>query len=131
RHAAGSIDEQMGVQVGFFLVFLDVIAVGLAEDAPVDVANLVAGIILAMLGELDAEALVGAFVNAAEEALDDVARDEAEPAILGERGGIEEGFGGGHCVPQAACGLAFALKRQVPGASARALSRKRDHVRNT
>ena len=70
-HAAAGIDEQMGLQVGLFLVFLDVVAIGLAEGAPVDVADLVAGIILAMLGELDAEALVGALVDAGEEALDE------------------------------------------------------------
>src|ERR1019366_9818912 len=67
RHAAGRIDEQMGVEIGFFLMFLDVVAIGLAEGAPVDVANFVAGVILLMLGEFDAESLVGAFVYAAEE----------------------------------------------------------------
>ena len=77
------------LQVGLFLEFLDVIAVGLAVDAPVDVPNLVAGVVLAVLRELDAESLVWAFVNAGQEALDDVASDHAEPAVLGEGRGIE------------------------------------------
>jgi hypothetical protein len=85
----------VSVQVGLFFVLLDVVAVGLAEDAPVDVADLVAGVVLAMFGELDAETLVGALVNAAEEAFDNLARDQAEPAVFGERGGIEERLAGG------------------------------------
>src|ERR1019366_4607921 len=90
RHAAAGIDEKVGVEIGFLFVLLDVVAVGLAEDAPVNVANLVAGVILAMLGELDTEALVGTFMHAAQEAGDDVARNEAQPAVFGEGRGIEE-----------------------------------------
>ena len=81
--------SRWALQVRFLLVLLDVIAIGLAVGAPVDVADLVAGIILAMLGELDAEALVGTLVDAGEEALDEVARDQREPAVLGQRGGIK------------------------------------------
>ncbi len=88
-HAAGGIDEQMGLEVGFFLVFLDVVTVGLADGAPVDMADLVPGVILAMLGELDGEALVGTFVDAGEETLDERARHQSQVAVLRQGGGIE------------------------------------------
>jgi hypothetical protein len=61
RHAAGGVDEEVGLEVGLLLVLLDVIAIGLAVGAPVDVADLVAGVVLAVLGELDGEPLVRAF----------------------------------------------------------------------
>ena len=57
-------------------------------------ANLVAGVVLTVLGELDAEALVGATMDAAEEAFDDVTRDQAESAVFGEDGRIEERYPG-------------------------------------
>ena len=75
----------MGFEVGFLFILLNIIAIRFAVSSPVDMADFVAVIILAMLGELDAEALVGAFVNAGQEALDGVARDESEPAVFGER----------------------------------------------
>ena len=64
--------------------------------APVDVADLVAGVILAVLGELDAETLVRTLVGAGEKALDESARDQGEPTVTGERGGIELEGSGGH-----------------------------------
>src|SRR5262249_9010938 len=54
-----------------------------------DVTDLVAGIVLAMLGELDAVALVRALVHAGEEPFDDGFGDEAEAAIAGERRRVE------------------------------------------
>jgi hypothetical protein len=58
-HAAAGVHQQIGLEIGFFLEFLDVIAIGLAVDAPVNVANLVAGIILAMLGNSTLKPLYG------------------------------------------------------------------------
>ena len=43
-HAARRINDQVSLEVGFFLVLLDVVAVGLSHRSPVDVANLVAGL---------------------------------------------------------------------------------------
>ena len=63
-HAAGGIDQEVSAEVRLFFVFFDVIAIGFAVGAPIDVADFVTGIVLAMLGELDAEALVGALVDA-------------------------------------------------------------------
>ena len=51
-------------EVGLLLVLLQVELVGLGPDLPVDVADVVAGHVLAMLGELDREAVVRAGVHA-------------------------------------------------------------------
>src|SRR6516162_685815 len=72
-HAAGGVEEEMGPEVGLLLILLDEVPIGLAVGAPIDVADLVTGIVLAVLGELDAEALIGALVNAGEEALNEIA----------------------------------------------------------
>src|SRR5262249_55151623 len=69
---------------------------GLAVGAPVDVADLITGIILAMLGELDAEALVGALVDAGEEALDHVAGHHGQAAVLGQGSWIKADGRGWH-----------------------------------
>jgi hypothetical protein len=88
-HTAGRIDEQMCLEVRLFLVLFDIIAIRFAVGAPIDVANFVAGIILAMLGELDGEALVRTLMHAGEKALDEVARHQGQMAVLGQRRGIE------------------------------------------
>jgi hypothetical protein len=54
----------------------DEIAVCAAVDFPVDVADLIAGHILAMLGKFDAEAMVGTAVEAGDETLDHEAGPE-------------------------------------------------------
>jgi hypothetical protein len=84
-HAAAGIHQQIRLEVCLFLVFLDVIAVSLAQHAPIDVADFIAGIILPMLGELDAEALIWALVHAGEKALHDRARHHRQPAVFGQR----------------------------------------------
>src|SRR5262249_17245366 len=94
RHAAGGIDEQMRLEVRLFLIFLDIIAIRFTVGPPVNVADLVAGIILAMLGELDRKALVRTFMPAGEEAPDQVAPNHRKMAVLGRRGRIELPRGG-------------------------------------
>jgi hypothetical protein len=64
-------------------------APGAALDLPVDVLDVVAGNILAMLGELDGEAVVGALVHAREVALDDEPGLDLQAADLGEGEGVE------------------------------------------
>ena len=81
-HAAAGVDEQMGFEVCFLFILLDIIAIRFAVSSPVDVADFVAVVILAMLGELHAETLVGAFVNAGKETLDGVARIRASRPYL-------------------------------------------------
>ena len=50
-------------QVGLLFVLLDVIAVGLGIDLPIDAAEFVAGVIGPVLGKFDREAVVGALVQ--------------------------------------------------------------------
>src|SRR5262249_20974557 len=73
-HAPAGIDEQVSLQVGLFLVLLDVIAVGLAIGAPVDVTDFVAWVILPMFREFDAEALVRTLVHSGKKSFDECAR---------------------------------------------------------
>ena len=88
-HAAGRIDDEGGAEVRLLLELLDVVAIRLADRPPVDVADLVAGVVLAMLGELDRVALERTFVNATQEALDEAARHEGEGAVFRQAGGVE------------------------------------------
>src|SRR5438270_12284168 len=84
----------MSLEVGFLFELFDVIAIGFAIGPPVDVADFVARIVLAMLGELDAEAFVRALVNAGEETFDEGARDEREAAVFSQRSWIEANHDG-------------------------------------
>ena len=77
-HGLAGIEQDVGEEVGFLLVLLEVVLVGLGPDFPVDVADVVALRVLAVLGELDGEAVVGALVEAGDEALDDQAGLEVE-----------------------------------------------------
>jgi len=58
-HGSAGIEEDVASQVGLFLIFADVKAIGLSVDLPVKMANLVSGDVLPVLLELDAETLVG------------------------------------------------------------------------
>ncbi len=70
-HRSAAIEQDLGAEVGFLLVLFDIKPVGAPENPPVEVPRIVAGGVLAMLGELDAEPLVGAGVQARDEPLDD------------------------------------------------------------
>src|SRR5262249_11202423 len=63
--------------------------------APVEVADFVPGVVLAVLGELDAVALVGAFMNAGEVSLDERASDQGKAAVTREGRGGDGGRHGG------------------------------------
>ncbi len=94
-HGAGTIEEQVAAEVGFVLELLDVMAVGPGEDPPVEMARVIAGCVLAILGELDGEAVVRAAMEAGPETLDDGAGAEFEAADGHERLGMDEGSAGG------------------------------------
>src|SRR5688572_6055483 len=55
-HRAAEIEDDVTAEVRFRLEFLEIEAVGAAEDAPVQAADVVAGDVVAILGELDAGA---------------------------------------------------------------------------
>ena len=88
-HRLGSVEEDVGLEVRLLLVLLDVEAVGAAEDLPVDVAGVVARDVLPVLGELHAEAVVGALVEPRDVPLDDHAGLHLETAQLGDRLRVE------------------------------------------
>src|SRR5262245_60506432 len=80
----------MAVEIRFLLEFLDVVAVAARVDLPVDRRQIIAGDVLTVLGELDAEALERAAVKAGEEPLDDRPRFQFERAEPGDDRGIEK-----------------------------------------
>ena len=84
------VDHERGAEVGFLLVELDVIAVAAGVGPPVDVAQFVAGHVFAVLGKLDAEAFVRAFVLPGDHPLDHLPGRELKLAHPGRVGGGEE-----------------------------------------
>ena len=77
------------MEIGFFEILLEIDFVGLAEDFPIDVADVVAGDVGAMLGEFDGDALIGRAVHAGHEAFDDKAGPQIEGRDAGERARLE------------------------------------------
>jgi hypothetical protein len=65
------------------------VPVGSAEDFPVDVADVVALHVLAVLREFDREPLVGRPVHAGDEPLDNQARADVERLDLRERARVQ------------------------------------------
>jgi hypothetical protein len=59
--------------------------VGAGPDLPVDVAEVVAGDVLAVLGELDGDAVVGALVEPGDVAFDGEARGQVETLEASQR----------------------------------------------
>ena len=84
-HRLAGVEQQVRQEVGLLLVLLEVELVGLGPDLPVDVADVVARHVFAVLGELDGEAVVGAGVLARDVPLDDHPRLEVEPFQVSQR----------------------------------------------
>ena len=72
-HRGAGIDHERDPQVAFFFVLLDVMAIGAPEDAPVEPAQIVAGRVFAVLGELDVEAVERTAMLPADRPFDDTA----------------------------------------------------------
>ena len=68
QHGLAGIVQDVGDEVRFHLVLLDVVAVGLGEDFPVQVARVVAHGVFAVLRELDRKTVVWGAVPAGHEA---------------------------------------------------------------
>src|SRR5262249_32605090 len=73
----------------FLLVLLDRVAFGTAVALPVNMANIVAGHVLAMLHELDGEPAIWAFVIADAQTLDDRARFQTQGLGAGDDVGLQ------------------------------------------
>jgi hypothetical protein len=78
-HALRQVHEQVPSDIRFGLVLLDVVAVGLGEDEPVDVFEVVALGVSAVFAEFDAEPVERAGVQTAQKALDDEPGPQVEP----------------------------------------------------
>ena len=79
-HRAADVEHQVAVEVRLLLELLDVVAIAARVDLPVDGGDVVAGNVLAVLGELDAEALERAAVQAGQQPFDDGPRLQLERA---------------------------------------------------
>src|SRR5262249_60294516 len=93
-HRLAGIDQEPRDEVRFLLVLLQVEAVGAAVDFPVDVLDVVARGVLAVLGELDGEPVPRAAVPAGEVALDHLPGLQLQAVDAGQNGGGGEGDGG-------------------------------------
>jgi hypothetical protein len=83
-HGRAGVEQQVGAQVGLDLVLFDDEAIGFGVNPPVDMPQVVTGDVLAAIGELDAEALVGALMQSAQKAFDHVLGAQLEAAQLVE-----------------------------------------------
>src|SRR5262249_21967514 len=89
------VEQQMQVEVGLRVVLLDVELVLPAIEFPVEVAEIVAGQVLAVRGEFNGEADIRAAMQPLEEAFDRGARDELQVLQRGEELGIDQFAGRG------------------------------------
>ena len=84
-HRAGAVEAEHDADVGLGHGLLDVVAVLAAVDLPVDHLDLVAREVLAVVGELDGGALLGAAVAAGDEAVHGRAAHELAAVDRGRR----------------------------------------------
>ena len=89
-HRTRCIHDHVDAQARFLLELADVVALGAAEDLPVEMAEIVALGVFAAVGELDALAFERAFVAAAHRAFRDVARTHRERLELAHGLGGQE-----------------------------------------
>ena len=88
-HRAAHVEQDMSLEVRLLLILLDVEAIGAAEHLPVNILDVIAGHVLAVLGELDAEALERASVQSRDKPLDDRSRHQIHPSDLRQRLGLD------------------------------------------
>ena len=94
-HGGAGVDEEGDVEVLLVLEEFDEKAVETAVDVPVDGAEIVAGGVVAVVGEFEAGAgLAGAALGAVR-AAEKFFREEVELFEFGEKGGVEKRQGGG------------------------------------
>ena len=79
-HALGEIHHQVPGDVGFRLVLLDVEAIGLGVDQPVDQLRIVALDVAAVFAEFDREPVKRAGVQTAQKTLDNEPRPQIQPS---------------------------------------------------
>ena len=90
-HRLAGIDQEPGDEVRLLLVLLQVEPLGAAEDLPVDVLDVVAGRVLAVLGELDGEAVPRTAMAAGQVPLHDLPGFELQAVDPRQYGGVGNG----------------------------------------
>ena len=95
-HTAGHIDQQLHSHVGFFFELLNVQSVLPRPHLPIDVTQVVAGMVLAMLQELDRLPEVWAAMAAGHEAFHDVLGSQIQSLDSLDRFRMQKVFGIGH-----------------------------------
>src|SRR5688572_2465207 len=75
-HRRAAIEDEVATQVCFRLKLLHVKTVGAAEHAPIETADVVAGRVVSIFGELDARAAMRTFVLAGDSSFDGKPREE-------------------------------------------------------
>lgn len=73
-HRGTGIDEQVTLRIRVRSILLDEIAIGAAEQTPVEITQVVAGVVLTILGELGREAGKRRAMQTGHEAFDNRAR---------------------------------------------------------
>src|SRR5207247_10997416 len=91
-HAPGNIDHERATEVGLFLVLLDVEPVLAGPDLPIDVPQVVAGDIFAMLQELDGLPEVRAAVHPRKKSFDDAEGPNFQPRDALDRLRMQKSF---------------------------------------
>jgi GTP-binding protein LepA len=132
-HGTADIQDDGRAEVGFLLELLHDPAIGARRNLPVDVAQVVARLIGAMLRELDGEPLARGSVQSGHEAVDNPARDNFDPTQRGQAGRIEEvgsGCTGTFHRSGEAIGDAAAGQRAESGVLHRPATIFRGYVRN-
>ena len=69
-HALAGVQDEIADKIGLLLVLLQVILVGFSEDLPINLAQIIAGHVFAVLCELDRESVIRAFVDSRHVAFD-------------------------------------------------------------
>ena len=89
-HGGAGIEHQRELRVGFAAIALQVSALGAGEDVPIDVAQIVAGRVGAILGEFLAESEVGRTMQARDKAVHHGLGDQVQVRDAGQERRIDE-----------------------------------------
>ena len=89
-HRPAHVEHDGRAQIRFLFVLLHEPLVGPREHFPVDVPQIVAGLVGAMLRELDGEALARRFVQPGEKSVHDPSRHNLQSPEGGDGGGVQQ-----------------------------------------
>ena len=112
-HRSTGVANDIETDVGFLHVAFDAKPIISGVKTPIEMPQIVAGLIIAIVTELNAEAVEWAVVQAAEETFHDVAGFEIEAFEGGQQFGVETFEYTPKEVKQAVAGYGSAEKRQV------------------